>query len=86
MIKVQVAYALPEKQKIVDLEISEKSTIQDAIDKSGILEYFNISLEDVETGIYSKKKDLNTILSNGDRVELYRNLKNSKKEKTKNDK
>jgi len=36
MIKVQVAYALPEKQKLIDLEIAENSTIQDAIDKSKI--------------------------------------------------
>lgn len=74
MINIQVAYATKNKQKIIDLQIEESSTIKDAIDKSRIQEYFNINLEKQSVGIYSKRKTLDTILQEGDRVEIYRDL------------
>lgn len=74
MINIQVAYATKEKQKVIDLQIEEGSTIEQAIDNSNILNYFNIKLENLTVGIYSKKKTLDTILKEGDRVELYRDL------------
>lgn len=81
MINVQVAYALPKKQKIINIQIKKGSTIQEAIDKSGILNYFNISLDDKTVGIYSQIKPLDFILSDEDRIEIYRPLKKKDKKK-----
>lgn len=74
MIDIQVAYATKEKQRLIDLQIEEGSTIENAIDKSKIQEYFNINLKELTVGIYSKKKTLDTIVEDGDRVEIYRDL------------
>jgi putative ubiquitin-RnfH superfamily antitoxin RatB of RatAB toxin-antitoxin module len=71
--KIGIAYALPKRQVWFDVELPEGSTIQDAINKSGILKQFpDIDLEKQKVGIYTKLSKLDTVLSDGDRVEIYR--------------
>ena len=71
--KIGIAYALPKRQVWFDVEIPEGGTIQDAINKSGILKQFpDIDLEKQKVGIYSKLSKLDTVLADGDRVEIYR--------------
>ena len=36
MIHVEVAYALPNKQRIVALELPQGSTVREAVEKSGL--------------------------------------------------
>ncbi|MFI4955910.1 MAG: RnfH family protein [Gammaproteobacteria bacterium] len=70
---VSVVYALPEKQCLYDVSVKEGACVNDAILLSGILTLFPaLSLEHV--GIYGKKVTLDTVLSDGDRVEIYRPL------------
>ncbi len=74
-IKVEIAYALPDRQQIFTVYIPSGSTIETAIDRSGILEIFpEIDLMKQKVGIFSKLKKLSDIVSEGDRIEIYRSL------------
>ncbi|MBI5436472.1 MAG: RnfH family protein [Nitrosomonadales bacterium] len=71
--KIGIAYASPKRQVWFDVEIPDGATIQDAINRSGILKQFpEIDLEKQKVGIYSKLSKLDAVLSDGDRVEIYR--------------
>ena len=71
--KIGIAYALSKRQVWFDVELPDGATIQDAINKSGILKQFpDIDLEKQKVGIYSKVSKLDTLLTDGDRVEIYR--------------
>ncbi len=72
---VEVAYALPDKQTLLSLEVEEGTTLQGAIEASGILDiYKQIDLTKDRVGIFSKFATLNTVLREKDRVEIYRPL------------
>ncbi len=72
-ITVEVAYALPEQQLILPVEVPEGETVEEAIHASGILKRFDtIDLEKNKVGIFGKSVKLNHILRDKDRVELYR--------------
>lgn len=74
-ILVEVAYALPEKQHIVSLEIEESATIEEIIKQSGILTLFpDINLEKQQVGVFSQQKKLSDHVRYGDRIEIYRPL------------
>jgi hypothetical protein len=74
-IKVEVAYATPETQRIVEVLVPEGSTIEAVIDRSGVLEIFpEIDLMKQPVGIFSQKKKLSDLVSEGDRIEIYRPL------------
>lgn len=71
--KIGIAYALPQRQFWVNVELPDGATIQDAIERSGILKQFpEINLEQQKVGIFSKISKLDTVLNEGDRVEIYR--------------
>jgi hypothetical protein len=79
MINVEVAYALPEKQEIVKLQVNKITTIEQAIKQSGLLEvYSDIDLFSENSankvGIFSQIKSLDEIVNDGDRIEIYRPL------------
>ncbi len=72
---VEVAYALPDKQSLVSLEVEKGATLKDAIEASGILDSFEqIDLIKDRVGIFSKFATLDTVLREKDRVEIYRPL------------
>ena len=51
------------------------ATVQDAVRQSAVLEEAGgIDLADCRLGIYGKLKTLDTVLREGDRVEIYRPL------------
>jgi uncharacterized protein len=73
--KVEVAYALPDQQVILNVEVPEDATAKMAIDASGILDRFaDIDLEKQKIGIFSRLVTLNQRLQPRDRVEIYRHL------------
>lgn len=75
MINVEVAYALPDLQKIIPLQVIEGVELIEAIKQSGILNEFpEIDIENSKLGIFGKLKKANTVLREGDRVEIYRKL------------
>ncbi len=74
-INIEVAYALPDEQVILSLDIPKECTVEDAIKRSGILErYPQINLETDKVGIFGKICKLNTGLRDKDRIEIYRKL------------
>lgn len=77
MMKVEVCYALPDKQRIVSLEVMEGTTVLQAAEQSGIDKLFpGIDIGSSKMGIFGKAvtKPAETVLSAGDRVEIYRPL------------
>lgn len=73
--KVEVAYAKPDVQVIVEVEPASNMTVQEAIEQSNILERFpEINLTVDKVGIFGKRVQLDCLLSTGDRVEIYRPL------------
>lgn len=74
-IRVEVAYASVDTQKIVVVEVLSGATIENVIRASGILEFFpEIDLGICRVGIFSKVKKLTDIVRDGERVEIYREL------------
>lgn len=72
---VEVAYARPDVQVILPLELPVGSTLEQAIRASGILERFpEIDLNVNKVSIYGKLAKLNQILRARDRVEINRPL------------
>ncbi|MFI3189320.1 MAG: RnfH family protein [Methylococcales bacterium] len=76
---VEVAYATPEQQVLIVLSLPENSTVEKAINHSGLLMRFP-ALGLTAVGIFGKLCELNQLLKAGDRVEIYRPLHNDPKE------
>ena len=73
--RVEVAYAKPEKQWILPIDVAAGATVADAISASGIMARCpELELATVHTGIFGKPCPLHQQLQAGDRVELYRPL------------
>ncbi len=74
-VNVEVAYALPDTQRIVQLSVEAGCTAMQAAQRSGLAEQFGLDLEQVKMGVFGKAvKPLQYQLAEGDRVELYRPL------------
>lgn len=74
-IQIEVAYARPDRQKIISLEVDEECTVELAIKSSGILNVFpEIDLSQQAVGIFGERKKLSDRVSEGDRIEIYRAL------------
>ena len=71
-IRVQVCYPLPGEPRLRELTMVEGSTVRDAVMASGLLPQFDP--DDCPVGIFGKKKAPETVLRDGDRVEIYRPL------------
>ncbi len=75
LMHVEVAYALPEQQVILGVEVPTGTTLEQAIHESGLLEQFpDIDLATAKLGIFGKLKKKDQVLRAGDRVEIYRPL------------
>ncbi|MFT5531865.1 MAG: putative ubiquitin-RnfH superfamily antitoxin RatB of RatAB toxin-antitoxin module [Candidatus Paceibacteria bacterium] len=70
LMPVQVCYATPAEQRLVDLAMPVGSTVADAV-RSAMPD---IDLAQHRVGIFSKLKTPETVLREHDRVELYRPL------------
>ena len=74
-ITVEVAYARPDEQVLIALEIEAGATLQQAIYHSGVLNRFpEIDLAASKVGVFGKLGKLDAVLRAGDRVEIYRAL------------
>ena len=74
-IMVEVAYALPNQQLIIPVQVAPEANAEAAIQKSGILKKFpEIDLDVNQIGVFGKLIRWDTPLRNLDRVEIYRPL------------
>jgi putative ubiquitin-RnfH superfamily antitoxin RatB of RatAB toxin-antitoxin module len=72
-IRVQVCYPSVPQPVLRELTLAEGSTLRDALQASGI-EAPGLDLATCPVGIFGKKKTADTVLRDGDRVEIYRPL------------
>jgi putative ubiquitin-RnfH superfamily antitoxin RatB of RatAB toxin-antitoxin module len=71
--QIGVAYSEPAQQLWLRIEVPEQSTVQTAIEQSGILKKFpEIDLSSCAVGIFGKVAELDATLKPGDRIEIYR--------------
>ena len=88
LITVEVAYARPDQQKIIELLVEPGTTAYQAAERSGIVKVFpEIDLDIVKMGIFGQalgtkglKPPREHELQPGDRVEIYRPLISDPKE------
>ncbi len=76
-IEIEVAYATPEKQKIVRLWVNPGTSVLDAALQSGIEQYFpGLQVASLPMGIWGKRvaKPEAQSIQAGERIELYRPL------------
>ncbi|MEG3134612.1 RnfH family protein [Rouxiella sp. T17] len=74
-VAVEVVYALPERQYLKTVRLPKGSSVEQAIQASGLLEMRReIDLKINKVGIYSRPVKLSDEVSDGDRVEIYRPL------------
>jgi putative ubiquitin-RnfH superfamily antitoxin RatB of RatAB toxin-antitoxin module len=74
-ILVEVAYALPDQQAILEVKVAPGTTAIEAVEQSGIAGKFeDIDLENDRLGIFSQVVANSHVLKAGDRVEVYRPL------------
>lgn len=72
--KIEIAYALPDEQFLFEQEVSEGSSVSDALQASELLRRFP-ELDIEKVGIFGKLVKHDQILREGDRIEVYRPLK-----------
>jgi uncharacterized protein len=73
--RIEVVYATPAGQDVVEVELAEGATVQDAVIASGLLARFpEIDLATVAVGIFGERATLDDPLEQDDRVEIYRPL------------
>ena len=75
-ISVEVAYALPEKQRIVKLDVPQGTTALEAVTLSKLDEVFDelVVGPDLKIGVWGKATTVDRVLAAGERVEIYRPL------------
>lgn len=74
---IEVAYALPEKQKILQIKVASGTSVQAAAVNSGIECYFTgLDVAAARLGIFGKlvTKPAEQAVKAGDRIEIYRPL------------
>jgi len=77
MISIEVVYALPERQRLIELQVEDDCTVLAAAQRSGIAqEFVEIDWNNAVLGIFGKvvENPAQTKLRNGDRIEIYRPL------------
>lgn len=76
-IRIEVAYALPQKQRILAVAVPVGSSVAEAARLSGITREFpELDLTDAKYGIFGKavRNPDQEVVNDGDRVEIYRPL------------
>lgn len=74
-ISIEVAYALPDKQTLLAVDVNADATIEQAVEASGILDIHpEINLKENKVGIWSRMAKLKDVVNPDDRIEIYRPL------------
>jgi putative ubiquitin-RnfH superfamily antitoxin RatB of RatAB toxin-antitoxin module len=71
---IEIVYALPDAQEVIALEVAPGTTVGEAIALCGAAHRYGIDVSAVPAGIYGQRVSADTVLREGDRVEIYRAL------------
>lgn len=75
-IAVMVCYATANQQEIIPLELPPQTNILQAIQQSGVLDqYTEIDLAKNTIGVFGKLVNLDQVLQDKDRIEIYQPLR-----------
>ena len=81
LLNIEVAYATPRRQTIVELQLPATATVRDAVRRSGLLaEYPELDVENCPLGVFGTQVSDDRLVREGDRVEIYRPLVNEPRE------
>ncbi len=70
---IGIAYVTPVHKIWLKMDMPEDCTVREAIERSGILDQFpEIALDAQKVGVFGRIVKLDSPLSEGDRVEIYR--------------
>ena len=73
--RVEVVFALPERQVLLASDAPEGATVADVISLSGIARRFpECDLDALQAGIWGRPVNRDRVVREGDRVELFRAL------------
>ena len=74
-ISIEVAYATPARQMIVECRVEPGTSPREAAKLSGISRQFpEIDLDNGDLGVFGKSVSEDYVLQDGDRIEIYRPL------------
>ena len=74
-IDVEVVFALPDRQALIEVSLPGGASVADAIEASGIhREFPDLELDACDVGVWGRIVKRNRTLRQGDRVEIYRPL------------
>lgn len=79
-IRVMVAWATPTAHEVAALEVPAGTTVVEAVALSRIAERHGIDLASVRFGVFGQRRAPESLLEEGDRVELWRPLRVDPKE------
>ena len=72
-ITVEVVYVTSDKQIVLETQVPRGANIEDGVVLSGLLEQCDdVDLSENKVGLFGTIKPLTEILSDGDRIEIYR--------------
>ena len=72
---VEIVFSAPDTQLLLELKLNAGTTVERALELSGIYEKFgNVDMTSLPVGIWGKLVGRDRIVENGDRIELYREL------------
>lgn len=77
MIDIEVAFALPDEQLILNVQVPEGTSVFDAAKMSGIEQRFDdLNVDEMPMGIFGKtvRKPKDEAIKAGQRIEIYRPL------------
>lgn len=78
---VEVVFALPERQAVIEVPAKAGATVADVIEASGIAQRFpEVSIDSLDVGVWGRVVARSTVVQAGDRVEIYRPLELDPKE------
>ena len=80
-VRVEVAYCpQPGLTDRVALDLAAGATVADAVRLSGLVPRHHLHADSIKVGVWSRVKELQTVLRDQDRVEIYRPLRVDPKE------
>jgi putative ubiquitin-RnfH superfamily antitoxin RatB of RatAB toxin-antitoxin module len=73
-IRVEVVYALPQRQWVIALELPARATVRDALAAATVQGLPSEADQRTAIGVWGRPAGLDRPLRDGDRVEIYREL------------
>ena len=75
MLEIEIVYGLVDRQVLKGMTVAEGTTVREAALQSGLeVEFLELDLQQAPLGIFGKVVKDETVLRDGDRIEVYRPL------------